>query len=70
MTRHVKLVVCLIAMLSAEAAFSQAASSEGNGGVRSGPSSSPVAYVYVSSSPSSHKNEINLRPEKLLDMIV
>jgi len=59
MTRHLKLVVCLIAMLSAEVAFSQAASTEGNGGVRGGPSSSPVAYVYVSSSPSSNKNEIN-----------
>jgi WD40 repeat protein len=59
MTRHRKLVICLIAMLSAEVAFSQAASTEGNGGVLVGPSSSPVAYVYVSSSPSSNKNEIN-----------
>ncbi|HVR27242.1 MAG TPA: hypothetical protein VMU26_28425 [Candidatus Polarisedimenticolia bacterium] len=57
--RHMKLVICLIAMLSAEVAFSQVASTEGNGGVRGGPSSSPVAYVYVSSSPSSNKNEIN-----------
>jgi WD40 repeat protein len=59
MTRHRKLVICLIAMLSAEVAFSQVASTEGHGGVRGGTSSSPVAYVYVSSSPSSNKNEIN-----------
>jgi hypothetical protein len=59
MARHMKLVVCLIAMLSAEVAFSQVASTEGSGGVRGGPSSSPVAYVYVSSSPSNNKNEIN-----------
>ena len=59
MTRHRKLVICLIAMLSAEGAFSQVGSTEGNGGVRGAPSSSPVAYVYVSSSPSSNKNEIN-----------
>jgi hypothetical protein len=59
MTRHRRLVICLIAMLSAEVAFSQAAPTAGNGGVRGAPTSSPVAYVFVSSSPSSNKNEIN-----------
>jgi hypothetical protein len=58
MTRDLKLVVCLSAMLSADAAFGQVASTEGDGGVRVGPSSSPVAYVYVSSNSSGNKNEI------------
>jgi hypothetical protein len=53
MTRYVQLVVCIIAALCAEVAVAQLTS------IQSGSGSSPVAYVYVSSSPSSNKSEIN-----------
>jgi hypothetical protein len=62
MTRHMKLVVCLIAMLSAEVAFSQVASTEGNGGVRGGLSSSPVAYVYPPSGVKLRPSERGYKP--------
>ena len=49
MTRHAKLVICLIAALT-EAAFGQLAYTEANDDV-SATASAPVAFVYVSSSP-------------------
>ncbi len=48
MTRHIRFVVCLIATVSAAAAVAQISSN-----------SSPVAFVYVSSSPSTNNYEIN-----------
>jgi len=55
--RHLKLIVCLLAMLGAKVAFSQVASTEGNGDVRGGSSSSPVAFVYPPGS-------VKLRPSE------
>jgi hypothetical protein len=49
MTRYIQLVVCVIATLCTEVAVAQVTST----------SSLPVAYVYVSSSPSSNNYEIN-----------
>src|ERR1700694_3931046 len=49
MTRYIQLAVCIIATLCAEVAVAQLTSTPG----------SPVAYVYVSSSPSSNNYEIN-----------
>jgi len=54
MTRHIQLVVCLIATFCTDAAVAQLAST--NIDLNSG---SPVAFVYVSSSPSSNSYEIN-----------
>jgi hypothetical protein len=59
MTRPVRLVVCLLATLCSEGAFSQVVSSDATGDVSAAASSSPVAYVYVSSSPSTNRYEIN-----------
>jgi hypothetical protein len=59
MTRSVQLFVCLIATLCTEAAFAQVAPTEADGSVSAATSSSPVAYVYVSSSPSGNKNKID-----------
>ncbi len=56
MTRHAKLVICLIAALT-EAAFGQLAYTEANDDV-SATASAPVAFVYVSSSPSNNNYEI------------
>ena len=58
MTRHAKFVVCLIAALCAEGAFSQAVSTKTEGNVSSA-ASLPVAYVYVSSSSSATTSEIH-----------
>ena len=49
MTRYIQLVVCLMATLCTEVAVAQITSKP----------SSPVAYVYVSSSPSTNNYEIN-----------
>jgi hypothetical protein len=59
MTRHVNLVACLVATLFTGAAFSQRATTEPNARISAAVTSSPVAYVYVLSSPSSNKNVIN-----------
>jgi hypothetical protein len=59
MTCHAKLVVCLLATLCSEGAFSQVVSTEATREVPAAASGSPVAYVYVSSSPSSNRYQIN-----------
>jgi WD40 repeat protein len=56
MTRHVKFVVCLIAMLCMEVALSHFAATQTSQSVTVG---STAAYVYVSSNPSGSKNQIN-----------
>jgi hypothetical protein len=56
MTRYSKSIVCLIAILCTTIAFAQLTSAQTD---EAAPSSSPVAYVYVSSSPSSGKYEVN-----------
>jgi hypothetical protein len=56
MTRHVKFVVCLIAVLCMEVAFSRIAAAQTSQSVTVG---STAAYVYVSSNPSGTKNQIN-----------
>jgi hypothetical protein len=58
MTRHLKLVVCLIATLCAEA-FCQVVSPQAEGNASTAADGSTVAYVYVSSSPSPNNYEIN-----------
>jgi hypothetical protein len=57
MTHHLKIVVCLIATLCAESAFTQISPTAVDGSV-SAPASSPVAYVYVSSTSATNKNRI------------
>src|SRR5579864_389740 len=52
MTRYAQLAVCIIAILCTELAVAQLASTNANSG-------SPVAFVYVSSSPRSNAFEIN-----------
>lgn len=59
MTRHVNLVACLVVTLLTGAAFSQSTATEPNADISAAVVSSPVAYVYVLSSPSSNKNVIN-----------
>jgi hypothetical protein len=59
MTRYIKLVVCLIATLCAEVAFAQVASTPIAAGVQAPTGGAHVAFVYVSSSPSSNNYEIN-----------
>jgi hypothetical protein len=59
MTRHVQLVVCLLATLCSEGTFSQVVSSDATGDVSAAAGGSPVAYVYVSSSPRTNSHEIN-----------
>ncbi|HXM24137.1 MAG TPA: hypothetical protein VN948_22975 [Terriglobales bacterium] len=59
MTRHIQFVVCLIATLCTEVAFAQVTSTQIGASVQARTSSSPVAFVYVSSSPSNNKYEIN-----------
>jgi hypothetical protein len=56
MTRHVKFVVCLIAVFCMEVAFSSFAATQTSQSISVG---STAAYVYVSSNPSGTKNEIN-----------
>jgi WD40 repeat protein len=56
MTRHVKFVVCPIAVLCIEVAFSHFAAAQTSQAVTVG---STAAYVYVSSNPSGSENEIN-----------
>lgn len=58
MTRYVKVVVCLIATLFAEAAFAQVASPQAYPTIQVASSRSPVAYVYVGSNPSGGAIEI------------
>jgi len=58
MTRHVKLVVCLIATFCAEG-FCQVVSPQAEGNASTAAGGSTVAYVYVSSSPSPNNYEIN-----------
>jgi hypothetical protein len=56
MTRHVKFVVCLMAVFCLEVTFSNFAASQTSQSISVG---STAAYVYVSSNPSGTKNEIN-----------
>jgi hypothetical protein len=58
MKRHFTLVTCLIAALCTGMAFGQNSSTQVVGVNSVKAASSPVAYLYVSSSPSSSKNEI------------
>jgi hypothetical protein len=57
MTRHVKFVACLVTLVFVEVTFTQIASAQAS--AQAAAVSSPVAYVYVASSPSKDKNEIN-----------
>jgi hypothetical protein len=59
MTHHFKIVVCFTATLCAQVAFSQVSPTQLDSSVSAGASSSPVAYVYVSSKSTGNKNEIN-----------
>src|SRR5258708_21787126 len=59
MAHHIKSVVCLIATLSTGAALAQVTPTERGGSAQASTTTSPVAYAYVSSSPSSGKYEIN-----------
>ncbi len=59
MTRSIKLVVCLIATLCMEMAFAQVTSTQTGSTIQDSTSRSRVAFVYVSSSPSSNNREIN-----------
>jgi len=59
MAHHIKSVICLIATLCAGAAFAQVTPTETGASAQTSTTTSPVAYVYVSSSPSSGKHEIN-----------
>ncbi len=59
MTRHIKIVFCLIATLCAETAISQVESTGVGGSVSVAADRSPVAYVYVLSSTSNNQIEIN-----------
>ena len=59
MTRYIKLVVCVIATLCTEVAFAQVASTQIDATIQDSTGSSPVAYAYVSSNPSSNNYEIN-----------
>jgi hypothetical protein len=57
--RNLKLTICLSAALSTAAAFAQVISPDVNGDAQAATSSSPVAYVYVASTPANSKtNEI------------
>jgi hypothetical protein len=58
MRLHLKIVVCVIATLCAESAFTQISSTEVDGSVLAA-ASSPVAYVYVSSTSATNINQIN-----------
>ena len=59
MTQHLKIVVCFTATLCAQLVFSQVSPTQVDSSVSAAPSNSPVAYVYVSSSIGSNRNEIN-----------
>src|SRR5580698_1386567 len=59
MTRHFTFVCYLVATLCTEMAFGQFASAQVALKVPNVAPGSPIAYLYVSSSPSSGKNEIN-----------
>src|ERR1700680_217198 len=59
MTRYIAVVVCLIATLCTEVAFAQLTSSQTGASVQARTSGSPVAFVYVSSSPRGNNFEIN-----------
>ncbi|MGB8733503.1 MAG: hypothetical protein WCC99_19790 [Candidatus Sulfotelmatobacter sp.] len=58
MTRHVKLVICLIVALRTGPAFSQVAATQANSDVLA-TAGAPAAFVYVSSSSSNNDYEIN-----------
>jgi hypothetical protein len=58
MTHHFRIIVCFIATLCAQFAFTQVSPTQADSSSAAA-SSSPVAYVYVSSSLGSNKNEIN-----------
>ena len=57
MGHYIKSIVCLIATLCTGAAFAQVTSSQTD--ANSAASSSPVAYVYVTSAPTSSTGQIN-----------
>jgi hypothetical protein len=59
MTPNIKVIACLVAMLFTAAAFAQVSSTQAEDAAQAAPSSAPVAYVYVSSSPGSGNYEIN-----------
>jgi hypothetical protein len=59
MTHHFKIVVCFTATLCAQVAFSQVSPTQVDSSVSAAASSSPVAYVYVSSKSTSSKNVID-----------
>src|SRR5258708_33979831 len=59
MAHHIKSVVCLIATLSTGAALAQVTPTQTGTSAQASTTASPAAYVYVSSSPSSGKYEIN-----------
>jgi hypothetical protein len=56
MTRSSRLIACLIAIFSTTVVFAQVLSAQTD---KAEPTTSPVAYVYVSSSPSAGKYEVN-----------
>ena len=58
MQHYLKIVVCVIATLCAESAFSQISPTEVDGSV-SPAASSPIAYVYVSSASATNKHQIH-----------
>jgi 6-phosphogluconolactonase (cycloisomerase 2 family) len=53
--RNLKLTICLSAALSSAAAYAQVISPDVNGDAQAATSSSPVAYVYVASTPANSK---------------
>src|ERR1700682_1980893 len=59
MTRYIRFVVCVIATLCTVVAFAQVAFTQIDATIQDSTGSSPVAYVYVSSSPGSNNYEIS-----------
>ena len=59
MSRHLMLVIFMLAAVCAEAASSQETSTNVGGDVQAPDGGSPVAFVYVSSSPSANNYEID-----------